>query len=59
MTEQDKRIASRIADDLKAVVITASKADLIEVPGLTTPAQTWAERAISRAAGPRWRSPAR
>jgi ribosome-associated GTPase EngA len=32
VTEQDKRIASLIADDLKAVVIVASKADLIETP---------------------------
>ena len=32
VTEQDKRIASKIADDAKAIVIVANKADLIETP---------------------------
>jgi GTP-binding protein len=32
VTEQDKRIASKIADDAKAVVIVANKSDLLDVP---------------------------
>jgi ribosome-associated GTPase EngA len=32
VTEQDKRIASKIAEDAKAIVVIASKADLIEPP---------------------------
>jgi GTP-binding protein len=32
VTEQDKRIASKIAEGAKAIVVVASKADLIEAP---------------------------